>query len=139
LAKLVPDFGKQPVVAPKAIRSRAVKGSEKVRQDGQAERGGEHDASVAEKKQFVERKDGKLDELLYEWFGFVLHLAVDSVHQLIVAIEAAGRLENDLLQLKPLLEDLGRTLEDCRANQGKNFRISRFRRKMSACRFEVRE
>lgn len=108
LAKLVPDFGKQPVVAPKAIRSRAVKGSEKVRQDGQAERGGEHDASVAEKKQFVERKDGKLDELLYKWFGFVLNLAVDSVHQLIVAIEAAGRLENDLLQLKPLLEDLGR-------------------------------
>ena len=66
IAKLLPDFGNQIAVDSKAIRTRAVKRSEKMCKDGQPDRRGEHDASVAEKKQFVEREDGTVEELLYE-------------------------------------------------------------------------
>lgn len=103
---LVPDFGKRLAVDSKALRSHAVKSSEKMRKDGQPDRRGEHDASVAEKTQFVEMEDGTIEQVLYEWFGFKLHLAVDAEHQLPVAFEVSGGLEADSPHLRPLLEEL---------------------------------
>jgi len=106
IGELLPDFGKRLAVDSKAIRSRAVESSEKLRKDGQPDRRGEHDAAVAEKRQFVERENGTVEEVLYEWFGFKLHLVVDSEHQLPVAFEVTRGLEADSPHLKPLLEGL---------------------------------
>jgi hypothetical protein len=107
IGELIPDFGKRLAVDSKAIRSCAVKSSEKMRGDGQPDRRGEHDASVAQKTQFVERENGTVEELLYEWFGFKLHLTVDAEHQLPVAFELTGGLEGDSPHLRPLLEEWG--------------------------------
>jgi hypothetical protein len=49
VGRLMPEFGKRLAVDSKAIGSRGVKSSDKVRKDGQPDRRGEHDASVAQK------------------------------------------------------------------------------------------
>jgi len=105
IGELLPDFGRRLAVDSKAIRSHAVKSSQKLRKDGGADRRGEHDASVAQKSKFVESEDGTLEEVLYEWFGFKLHLMVDADHQLPVAFEVTGGLEGDSPHLEPMLEN----------------------------------
>lgn len=102
---LLPDFGRQLAVDSKAIRSFAVARSEEVRKDGQPDGRGEHDAAIGKKTQFVEKADGTVEEQLYEWFGFKLHLMVDTQYQLPVAFKVTQGLEADTSHLEPLLRD----------------------------------
>lgn len=105
LGTLLPELGRQLAVDSKAIRSFAVVSSEKVRKDGQPDGRGEHDAAVGKKTQFVEKADGTVEERLYEWFGFKLHLMVDTHYQLPVAFVVTQGLEADTSHLEPLLKD----------------------------------
>lgn len=105
IATCIPDFGRQLAVDSKAIRSFAVASSAKVRKDGQPDARGEHDAAIGKKTQFVEKTDGTVEESLYEWFGFKLHLMVDTTYQLPVAFVVTQGLEADTKYLDPLLKD----------------------------------
>jgi hypothetical protein len=111
IGELLPEFGRRLAVDSKAIRSRAKKGSEKVRRDGKADGRGEHDAAVAHKSKFVEREDGTYEQELYEWFGFKLHLMVDADHQLPVAFDVTKGLEGDSPYLEPLCKGFKTTHE----------------------------
>lgn len=101
---VLPELGKRLAVDSKAIRSYAVVASEKLRNDGLPDARGEHDAAIGKKSQFVEKSDGTVEEQLYEWFGFKLHLMVDSNYQLPVAFLVTKGLEADTSLLKPLLK-----------------------------------
>jgi len=105
IGELLPDLGRELAVDSKAIRSFAVARSEKFRKDGKPDGRGEHDAAIGKKTQFVEKEDGTVEELLYEWFGFKLHLVVDTKYQLPVAFEVTQGLEADTTHLEPLLND----------------------------------
>lgn len=104
VGRVLPDLGKRLAVDSKAIRSYAVASSEKLRKDGLPDARGEHDAAIGKKTQFVEKSDGTVEEELYEWFGFKLHLAVDTNYQLPVAFVVTKGLDADTSQLKPLLK-----------------------------------
>jgi len=105
IGELLPDLGRELAVDSKAIRSFAVARSEKLRKDGQPDARGEHDAAIGKKTQFVEKEDGTVEELLYEWFGFKLHLVVDTKYQLPVAFKVTQGLEADTAHLEPLLNE----------------------------------
>jgi len=105
VGQLLPDFGRDLAADSKAVRSFAVASSKKLRKDGQPDARGEHDAAIAKKTQFVEKADGTTEEVLYEWFGFKLHLLVDTKYQLPVASEVTKGLVADTSRLEPLLKD----------------------------------
>lgn len=104
IGKLIPDFGRRLAVDSKAIRSLALNSSQKMRKNGQPDRRGEHDASVAQKTKFVEKEDRTMEEVLYEWFGFKLHLMVDADHQMPAGFELSKGLEADTVHLEPLVK-----------------------------------
>jgi hypothetical protein len=105
LTKQLPEFGKQLAIDSKAIRSYARKTSDKERKDGEPDRRGEHDADVGKKTKFEEKPDGTVEELLYEWFGFKLHLTVDSTYQLPVSFHVTKGLKADTIELDKLVDD----------------------------------
>lgn len=100
---LLPGFGRELAVDSKAIPSFANKTSDKMKADGAPDRRGEHDAAESEKKKLVEKSDGTVEETLFKYFGFKLHLAVDENYQLPVGYEVTRGLDGDSPHLVPLL------------------------------------
>jgi hypothetical protein len=113
----VPEYGERLAVDSKAIRSIGRRRSARRKGDGTPDRRGEPDAAVGKKTQYVAGPDGTVEERLYEWFGFKLHLAVDTGTQLPVAYAVTPGLVADTTQLRPLLEQVRtehpRLLERC--------------------------
>lgn len=99
----VPEYGQRLAVDSKAIRSVGRRRTERRKGDGTPDRRGEPDAAVGQKAQYVAGPDGTVEEQLYEWFGFKLHLAVDTATQWPVAYTVTPGLTADTKQLLPLL------------------------------------
>ena len=52
------------------------------------------------------RKDGTTWEKVTKWFGYKLHLLVDSVYEMPLAFSVDLASSSDMTNLKPLIEDL---------------------------------
>lgn len=102
----LPTYGERLAVDSKAVMSMGRRASERRKKNGSPDRRGEGDASVGKKERYVEGVDGTVAKELTQWFGFKLHLAVDTRTQLPVAYTVTPGLEADTNQLLPLLEQV---------------------------------
>jgi hypothetical protein len=105
LKKHLPDLGVKTAVDSKAIPSfgKPVRNETKLAED---DRRRDTDADIGIKTYKGKRKDGTLWEKVTKWFGYKLHLLVDSVHELPIAFELDVASSSDMTHLLPLVEDV---------------------------------
>ena len=101
----LPGLGKKLAVDSKAIRSygRPVRDEEKRQQD---DRRRDMDADWGTKTYKGVRADGSPWEKISRWFGYKLHLLVDSEYELPLAFDVAKASSSDMINLVPLVEQL---------------------------------
>ena len=99
----LPGLGNKLAVDSKAIRSygRPVKDEDKKNQE---DRRRDLDANWGTKTYKGVRADGSNWEKTSHWFGYKLHLLVDSAYELPLAFEVAGASSSDVTNLLPLVE-----------------------------------
>jgi hypothetical protein len=99
----LPGLGNKLAVDSKAIRSYGcpVKDEDKKNQE---DRRRDLDANWGTKTYKGVRADGSNWEKTSHWFGYKLHLLVDSVYELPLAFEVAGASSSDVTNLLPLVE-----------------------------------
>jgi hypothetical protein len=105
LRKELPDLGVKTAVDSKAIPSfgNPVRDEDKLKNpDGRRDT----DADWGKKTYKGTRKDGTAWEKVVQWFGYKLHLLVDSVHELPLAFEVDVASSSDMTHLTPLVEDV---------------------------------
>ena len=105
LKKELPDLGMKTAVDSKAIPSfgNPVRDEEKLAEpDGRRDT----DADWGKKTYKGSRKDGTNWEKVVKWFGYKLHLLVDSVYELPLAFAVDVASSSDMKNLTPLVEDL---------------------------------
>jgi hypothetical protein len=105
LKVVLPDLGKKLAADSKAIASfgKPVKDEEKREED---DRRRDVDANWGVKTYRGKRADGTAWEKVVKWFGYKMHLLVDSVHELPLAFMVSTASEDDMTNLQPLVEDL---------------------------------
>lgn len=105
LAEALPDFGAKLACDSKAIASfgRPVKDEEKKKED---DRRRDVDADWGVKTYKGKRKDGTAWEKVVKWFGYKLHLIVDSVYELPLAFALTKASAGDSPELLSLVEQL---------------------------------
>lgn len=105
LKKKLPDLGQKTAVDSKAIPSfgKPVRDEEKLEEE---DRRRDTDADWGTKTYKGERKDGTAWEKVTRWFGYKLHLLVDSVYELPLAFDLDVASSSDMTHLTPLVEDL---------------------------------
>ena len=103
LGQALPDLGNKLAVDSKAIPSfgKPVRAEEKREED---DRRRDTDADWGTKTYKGSRKDGGKWEKLTRWFGYKLHILVDSAYELPLAFEITKASEADSLHLIPLVE-----------------------------------
>ena len=101
----LPGLGNKLAVDSKAIRSygRPVRDEEKRQQD---DRRRDIDANWGTKTYKGLRADGSPWEKVSRWFGYKLHLLVDSEYELPLAFDVAKASSSDMINLMPLVEQL---------------------------------
>lgn len=101
----LPDLGRVTAVDSKAIASfgKPVHDEEKLAED---DRRRDVDADWGIKQYKGQRKDGTTWEKITKWFGYKLHLLVDSDYELPLAFEVTRASTNDSPKLIPLVEDV---------------------------------
>jgi hypothetical protein len=120
LVVLLPDFGKSLGVDSKGIESF---GNPTKQPDGDGRR--DTDAQWGKKEYHGENADGKSWKKIVTWFGYKLHLLVDTTYELPVAYEVTGAAASDMTNLLPLVEktrdrhpDLIERCEELSADKG---------------------
>jgi hypothetical protein len=105
LKKVLPDLGAKLAADSKAIASfgKPVTDEEKMKED---DRRRDVDANWGVKTYRGKRADGTAWEKTKAWFGYKLHLLVDSVYELPLAFFVTKASEDDMTNLLPLVEDL---------------------------------
>jgi hypothetical protein len=105
LKKKLPDLGVKAAVDSKAIPSfgKPVLDEEKQKEK---DRRRDTDADWGAKTYKGTRKDGTTWEKVVKWFGYKLHLLVDSKYELPLAFELTEASASDSPQLLPLVEDV---------------------------------
>lgn len=105
LGELLPELGCLLAVDSKAIHShgRPVKDEEK---KAETDRRRDADADWGVKTYKGTRADGGKWEKVKAWFGYKLHLVVDSVYELPLGFELTVASAGDTVNLTPLIEDL---------------------------------
>ncbi len=101
----LPDLGAKLAVDSKAIHSHGnpVRDEDKREQD---DRRRDPDADFGKKTYKGEREDGSTWEKVKSWFGYKLHLVVDSDYELPLAFELTGASAGDPDHMMPLLDEL---------------------------------
>jgi len=97
---VLPDFGKDTGIDSKAIKSEC--NGKRKRKD--KDRRGDKDADWGKKVYLVEREDGTLWEKIVSWFGYKVHLLVDTKYELPISYEVTEASRPDIEQLLPLVE-----------------------------------
>jgi hypothetical protein len=124
LKEHLPDLGVKTAVDSKAIPSfgRPVRDEEKL---GGDDRRRDTDADWGTKTYKGTRKDGTTWEKVSKWFGYKLHLLVDSVYELPLAFELDVASSSDATHLIPLVEnveahypDIHENMRECAADKG---------------------
>jgi hypothetical protein len=100
--RLLPDFGKSLAVDGKAIDSYAKKENNKKEPDGRRD----IDANTGIKRYSGIREDGTLWEKVKSWFGYKLHLVVDTKYELPVAFSVTKASAPEIPEGKKLIEEL---------------------------------
>lgn len=114
LAALLPDLGRRLAADSKALRSagRPVRDEEKKKEpDGRRDL----DADWGVKTYKGKHKDGTAWEKVVKWFGYKLHLLVDSKHELPLAFSLTPASAGDPDHLMPLVEELEERHEELAA------------------------
>lgn len=124
LKKELPDLGSKTAIDSKAIQSfgNQVTDEKKLENpDGRRDT----DANWGKKIYKGIRKDGTTWEKVKKWFGYKLHLMVDSVYELPLAFSVDVASSSDMINLTPLVEDLKKhhkkihdDAEECSADKG---------------------
>jgi hypothetical protein len=105
LRELIPDLGQHLAVDSKAIESYA-------RRRKDPAQSSDPEADWGTKTKRGKRADGTMWERLTKWFGYKLHLVVDSHYELPLAWKLTKASRSDHPELIPLLKDLGRRQPD---------------------------
>ncbi|MBI5527694.1 MAG: transposase [Deltaproteobacteria bacterium] len=105
LKKVLPDLGEKLAADSKAIASfgKPVKAEEKMSED---DRRRDVDANWGVKTYRGKRADGTAWEKVKSWFGYKLHVLVDSVYEMPLSFMVTKASEDDMTNLLPLVEDL---------------------------------
>ena len=105
LKQLLPDFGNRLAVDSKAISSRARGKNKNTKADGRRDL----DADWGRKEYTGVRDDGTLWTKITKWFGYKLHLVIDSTYELPVRFDLSRASKSDQKHLLPLLKKLKQT------------------------------
>jgi len=98
LKKYLPDLGRHVAIDSKAITSYA-KGKKDLQESA------DPGADWGNKTYKGRRKDGSLCERVVSWFGYKLHLLVDTTYELPVGYKVTKASRHDLEELMPLVEE----------------------------------
>ncbi len=101
LKELLPDLGYSVAVDSKGVDSagRATKKSER---DGRRDT----DADWGKKTYHGEREDGSLWEKVVKWFGYKIHLLVDTKYEIPIGCRVTRASESDTKQLLPMVKEV---------------------------------
>jgi len=105
LAQVLPDLGRKLAVDSKGIRShgRPVRDVEKQKED---DRRRDTDADWGTKTYRGTHKDGTAWEKVFRWFGYKIHMVVDTVYEMPLGFRVTKASKNDCPELLPLIETL---------------------------------
>ena len=108
LGAALPDLGTYTACDSKAISSFGgpTKKAGQKRADGQADQRRDNDADWGMKTYRGVREDGTVWEKVTKWFGYKLHLVVDSVYEMPLAFALTRASASDCTNLLPLVEDM---------------------------------
>jgi hypothetical protein len=101
LKALLPDLGFSVAVDSKGVDSAGRPTKEKKR-DGRRDM----EADWGKKRYHGQREDGTLWEKVVTWFGYKIHLLVDTKYEMPLSYEVTRASESDTKHLLPLVEDL---------------------------------
>jgi len=101
LKELLPDLGLSVAVDSKAVDSAGRPTKEK-KGDGRRDM----DADWGKKRYHGQREDGTLWEKVVTWFGYKIHLLVDTTYEMPISYEVTKASASDTKHLLPLVEDL---------------------------------
>jgi hypothetical protein len=101
LKGLLPDLGFSVAVDSKGVNS-AGRPTKKVERDGRRDT----EADWGKKVYRGEREDGTLWEKVVKWFGYKIHLLVDTKYEMPLGCRVTRASVSDTTQLLPLVEDL---------------------------------
>lgn len=105
LSELLPDFGKSLAMDSKAISSFANHKNKKHKKDGRRD----IDADYGKKVYKGKREDDTKWQKIVKWFGYKIHLIVDSVYELPVAYSVTRASVPDINEAHALLDDIEKT------------------------------
>ena len=101
LKGLLPDLGFSVAVDSKGVNS-AGRPTKKAESDGRRDT----EADWGKKSNRGEREDGSLWEKVVKWFGYKIHLLVDTKYEIPIGCRVTRASVSDTTQLLPLVEDL---------------------------------
>ncbi len=104
LGKCLPDLGRHVAIDSKKIESHA-------RGKKDSQESSDPDADWGRKSYKGKRADGSLWEKITSWFGYKLHLVVDSTYELPVGYKVTKASRADVEELKPMIEDAKKHFE----------------------------
>src|SRR5690625_1574594 len=108
ISEVLPDFGESLAIDSKAISSFANRKNKNNQADGRRDT----DAAYGKKVYKGKREDGTLWQKIVKWFGYKLHLIVDSAYELPVAYSVTKASVPDINEAHNLLgkieEKIGR-------------------------------
>jgi len=101
LYRLLPDFGKDLAIDSKAISSLAKRENKNKKMDGRRDK----DADWGKKEYRGVTEDGTAWEKIVKWFGYKLHLIVDSNYELPVAYSVTKASEPDINEAHRMIDN----------------------------------
>jgi len=104
ISKILPDYGKDLAIDSKAIESLAKHENKNKKPDGRRDT----EADWGKKEYKGQRQDGTMWEKIVKWFGYKLHLIVDSNYELPVAYCVTTASQSDVKQAHKLIEKLNK-------------------------------
>jgi hypothetical protein len=117
LRTLLPDFGARLAVDSKAVDSHGKPPKENAdAKETASDRRRDHDADWGKKTYRGKREDGTLWEKVKSWFGYKIHLLVDSKYELPVAYLVTKASASDTVNMLPLVEQADKKHPDLLEN-----------------------
>ena len=105
LSEVLPDFGEFLAIDSKAIESFSPRKTKSIEEDGRRD----IDADYGKKVYRGEKQDGTMWEKTVSWFGYKIHLIVDSIYELPVAYSVTRASVPDINEAHDLLDKIEKT------------------------------
>jgi hypothetical protein len=101
LKELLPDLGSSVAVDSKGVSS-AGRPTKEREEDGRRDT----DADWGKKTYWGQREDGSLWEKVVKWFGYKIHLLVDTTHEMPIGYRVTRASESDTKHLLPMVKEV---------------------------------